>query len=177
MCGELHHAAADDAATGGSSPRVRGTPGHVADGLGELRFIPACAGNSLGGLDDGRRDAVHPRVCGELETGQLLARLAYGSSPRVRGTREERGRAGAPERFIPACAGNSISQARSAPTSTVHPRVCGELASKATSAARIAGSSPRVRGTPKRLPIVGGARRFIPACAGNSAQRWRQSAA
>ncbi|MGH8580992.1 MAG: hypothetical protein ACREVK_13055, partial [Gammaproteobacteria bacterium] len=53
--------------------------------------------------------AVHPRVCGEQ-----AVRSPVESSI---------------NRFIPACAGNSVAQCVGLKTEPVHPRVCGEQAS------------------------------------------------
>ena len=47
VCGELDRAIRRTCRVDGSSPRVRGTPGTLARGDGAVRFIPACAGNSL----------------------------------------------------------------------------------------------------------------------------------
>ena len=58
----------------------------------------------------------------------------------------------------------------------VHPRVCGELSRSDLSSSRPAGSSPRVRGTRSSGHWPSGARRFIPACAGNSPRLHRSSA-
>ena len=55
-----------------------------------------------------------------------------------------------------------------APIVPVHPRVCGELAAGGEPADDVAGSSPRVRGTPAAAGPDLAAHRFIPACAGNS---------
>ena len=49
----------------GSSPRGRGTPRHRSAQAGRLRFIPAWAGNTLGGRGPDSGAAVHPRVGGE----------------------------------------------------------------------------------------------------------------
>ena len=190
VCGELPCATRRWRRSGGSSPRVRGTPQTSRGFSSSRRFIPACAGNSGIPRRRGRRGPVHPRVCGELVClgcggysphlvhprvcGELVesdARLvdASGSSPRVRGT-------------LP-----WTMRGQMAPQ--VHPRVCGELpafsttdivclrfipacAGNSRSSRRVRrrrnGSSPRVRGTrtlPHTTPI---SVRFIPACAGNS---------
>ena len=91
-----------------------------------------------------------------------------GSSPRVRGTLCAWQPARARLRFIPACAGNSPLASPNPALSTVHPRVCGELAHARRVGGIEGGSSPRVRGTLLRQLAEQLAQRFIPACAGNS---------
>ena len=54
----------------------------------------------------------------------------------------------------------------------VHPRVCGELIALPARPSTMAGSSPRVRGTPSHATPRHPQRRFIPACAGNSPRCW-----
>ena len=134
----------------GSSPRVRGTPNASPSAPCPRRFIPACAGNS-------------PEQPEERE-------FVHGSSPRVRGTRGVRVLGEAGRRFIPACAGNSRPARGSSGSGSVHPRVCGELSAAAPMSDNLAGSSPRVRGTPGTIYAPEGGLRFIPACAGNSRQ-------
>ena len=113
----------------GSSPRVRGTVTERLTPVFQLRFIPACAGNSPRSAKRGSIGTVHPRVCGEQPAADLESGLRYGSSPRVRGTAPKV----IPEilhtRFIPACAGNRFQSKWSSLTRTVHPRVCGEQGS------------------------------------------------
>ena len=135
--------------TPGSSPRVRGTRTSKKLATPAAWFIPACAGNS--NLARARRApaTVHPRVCGEL----LPLRQHL------------------PEqlRFIPACAGNSPNTNPATTSPTVHPRVCGELRVRGGAGVGEGGSSPRVRGTRRERAQKRQDRRFIPACAGNSA--------
>ena len=128
VCGELAPCPTSVEHRNGSSPRVRGTPGPSRPPRSRSRFIPACAGNSRWHLTLTFASAVHPRVCGELLED-------FGADVGL-------------VRFIPACAGNS--PARRAPSSrpTVHPRVCGELVLREQEVVAVAGSSPRVRGTP-----------------------------
>ena len=78
------------------------------------------------------------------------------------------------ERFIPAYAGNSVSEYREKCGIAVHPRLRGELGEQKNPGDSTDGSSPLTRGTQrdfrerKRLP------RFIPAYAGNSLRlAWR----
>ena len=155
----------------GSSPRVRGTAEPWFRRPLFVRFIPACAGNSSRMTARLGYTAVHPRVCGEQTRCALSAALAYGSSPRVRGTERGRRPDNPLPRFIPACAGNSPFPRSSSFCLPVHPRVCGEQQFGLSSAWNSPGSSPRVRGTAcVPAPLVP-AIRFIPACAGNSKMR------
>ena len=154
---------------GGSSPRVRGTRSRRPRRSREIRFIPACAGNSPSGLPVAvRRLGSSPRVRGTRANRLRGLRRVGGSSPRVRGTRPRRRGRHATCRFIPACAGNSPSSAPSRAGWPVHPRVCGELEISVTLAGDTHGSSPRVRGTHRDRHRRRHRRRFIPACAGNS---------
>ena len=170
MCGELGFERLNNAVDDGSSPRVRGTPEPVHVAHGRVRFIPACAGNSRRSGSAWSSSAVHPRVCGELAVASARIFAVAG--------------------FIPACAGNSKRRRRGRRGPTVHPRVCGELFAGGIAGGIGGGSSPRVRGTRRfgggfgiagrgSSPRVRGTRcgprrlssnrRFIPACAGNSA--------
>ena len=151
VCGELRAAAHDCGYCPGSSPRVRGTHVVQSDGGRVWRFIPACAGNSSPASQSACLHAVHPRVCGELSAVRVASRANSGSSPRVRGTPQERSKLHCCARFIPACAGNSCDPPSRRTAATVHPRVCGELVRQ------------------QQRPRAG--RRFIPACAGNSSKQ------
>ncbi len=157
---------------------MRGTRRRVNRQLHWQRFIPACAGNTWSGGCGADTPAVHPRVCGEHPFRPRNHHLQPGSSPRVRGTQQRHGDRHRNRRFIPACAGNTTTSAPAAPTSAVHPRVCGEHGVTEATGASPAGSSPRVRGTPGRHRAGERPHRFIPACAGNtscwttSGERW-----
>ena len=150
MCGELPTRRTRNDRPSGSSPRVRGTHQPGLAPVGEIRFIPACAGNSQGGDGDHARVAVHPRVCGELVSVRAGVSSGSGSSPRVRGTRPIQPAPKGGCRFIPACAGNSVRPPAGSSLSPVHPRVCGELRIPFFGGRRVRGSSPRVRGTRAR---------------------------
>ena len=141
------------------------------------RFIPACAGNAVAGSASAARAAVHPRVCGERCHTVARKPLGIGSSPRVRGTRWCMPPPPSPDRFIPACAGNAVGACTSTRAPPVHPRVCGERVLVVGVGVGVLGSSPRVRGTLTRERTTPGTSRFIPACAGNAARRWRRRSA
>ena len=126
VCGEQRRHDRSEGPDVGSSPRVRGTGEKMSPEEKANRFIPACAGNSRGGVRGGRAPPVHPRVCGEQPyTMHALAR-SNGSSPRVRGTVCDMRNHVVFRRFIPACAGNSDYGPFDTGRSSVHPRVCGE---------------------------------------------------
>ena len=148
VCGELGQLVQQPVRVRGSSPRVRGTLGHGRLAGAVWRFIPACAGNSLGSraasVVDGR---FIPACAGNSRASARSIVCAAGSSPRVRGTRPDRPEPLQPQRFIPACAGNSGSTHSPWRAETVHPRVCGELRGARRRSPRGRGSSPRVRGT------------------------------
>ena len=113
--------------------------------------------------------SVHPRLRGEHRVEQEAGRAGLGSSPPARGTPGGWVVVGDPWRFIPACAGNT--KARGIPQSirSVHPRLRGEHALAVESVADETGSSPPARGTPATRRSSRFTRRFIPACAGNTA--------
>ena len=95
-----------------------------------------------------------------------------GSSPRVRGTLFKDAGCTVGAGIIPACAGNTTVSKTSRRRSGDHPRVCGEHRDQILQNLRDLGSSPRVRGTLLRhegLKILAG---IIPACAGNTNQRF-----
>ena len=168
MCGEQWELHNGTICRCGSSPRVRGTglPSPVIKL--RARFIPACAGNRARPAAFAPVVPVHPRVCGEqIRFGSVPPALC-GSSPRVRGTEAFCFGSVSVCRFIPACAGNSVSIRSTNLVITVHPRVCGEQATARTPPRSRRGSSPRVRGTGYTCCPVSVQRRFIPACAGNS---------
>ena len=107
VCGERRILSTRCGQTLGSSPRVRGTQNLLSTQHMPGRFIPACAGNAQPIAVPIMATAVHPRVCGE-RVGFVFARaVIFGSSPRVRGTRQESLDCGCLTRFIPACAGNA----------------------------------------------------------------------
>ena len=132
----------------GSSPRVRGTLFGKNCKIGKCRFIPASAGNANRTQRRAGMRPVHPRECGERAAIGRPPDCVFGSSPRVRGTRNRHG-----------------AQIR---CSTVHPRECGERTRCIRAAITAPGSSPRVRGTLRRDVAPDFDCRFIPASAGNA---------
>ena len=109
----------------GSSPRGRGSPDARRKRRRVCGFIPAWAGQPLITPAGRLARRVHPRVGGAAVVGDVSQAIYSGSSPRGRGSPGNAYRADAPERFIPAWAGQPRHSSRHRSTSTVHPRVGG----------------------------------------------------
>ena len=107
VCGEHFKVAIERLNSWGSSPRMRGTL--VEHDLPSWLegIIPAYAGNTGPPIVwlSCRRD--HPRVCGEHTSGVRVTRMVRGSSPRMRGTPEDRQGRVDWSGIIPAYAGNT----------------------------------------------------------------------
>ncbi len=110
----------------GSTPRARGTRETGEKGDGNIRFNPACAGNTSAATRPPPGAAVQPRVRGEHNTANPGRPNANGSTPRARGTPPPRRARGWPGRFNPACAGNTSLPPATMPKPMVQPRVRGE---------------------------------------------------
>ncbi len=134
---------------------------------GEIRFIPACAGNRWPARAVADPAAVHPRVRGEQGPVHSSAPIKVGSSPRARGTGSSMRALSNLARFIPACAGNRLASRVRRGARTVHPRVRGEQVVRLLLTPLPRGSSPRARGTGAAVQPEAARGRFIPACAGN----------
>ena len=167
-CGERQSRLSTAAVSGGSSPRVRGTPIVPRERKTFLRIIPARAGNASSERPRKWMMSDHPRACGERDYLMLESHSSPGSSPRVRGTPRASSISPIRTRIIPARAGNAppAPAARGRPPD--HPRACGERASSFLFGDAVAGSSPRVRGTLWLLVSQCFPYRIIPARAGNA---------
>ena len=109
----------------GSSPLVRGQRLDMVPCRIEERIIPARAGptRTMTGLPSSSPD--HPRSCGANFVHVHMDSLQHGSSPLVRGQRDNLSRYSATDRIIPARAGPTCSPSfRSLPPPD-HPRSCG----------------------------------------------------
>ncbi len=133
-----------------------------------VRFIPAHAGNTIQAAYAKSKTAVHPRACGEHGGLERRREFDFGSSPRMRGTRNSSRALQRSRRFIPAHAGNTCLICFVRFSSSVHPRACGEHPMALPAATERHGSSPRMRGTRHFLAHVHARPRFIPAHAGNT---------
>ena len=146
VCGEHRRGECRGAHRGGSSPRMRGAPsvGRRVDDVS--RIIPAYAGSTSDILGYRSASEDHPRVCGEHLEDMEPWDVVWGSSPRMRGAQYRTGKWRVIRGIIPAYAGSTPSPFCYPLVHRDHPRVCGEHESSTTSAVRVAGSSPRMRG-------------------------------
>ena len=97
-----------DDRTVGSSPRMRGKPGHRVQAAGLRRIIPAHAGQTFCRSATVVLSADHPRACGANSLRILLIKSAFGSSPRMRGKPETAETYSGDVRIIPAHAGQTL---------------------------------------------------------------------
>ncbi len=112
--------------TSGLSPLARGTHPKPLPGAAELRFIPAGAGNTKSFLALSCWMTVYPRWRGEHCTMHILENRLCGLSPLARGTRPCSETVMKGHRFIPAGAGNTLSNTVLRAPPAVYPRWRGE---------------------------------------------------
>ena len=158
----------------GSSPRMRGTLVLRSAVCGMGGIIPAYAGNTRFLCFRGGMSWDHPRVCGEHFFRVIAYVVQPGSSPRMRGTHDQRGHGERSRGIIPAYAGNTIRSADASGYHRDHPRVCGEHAAGFRSRGASAGIIPAyagntanffsVRGFPWDHPRVCGEHHFQAPC-------------
>ena len=148
VCGEHKTPSRPEGEKWGSSPRMRGTRRRGSVFLTFNGIIPAYAGNTQSNTMRGASVWDHPRVCGEHSASVVSLRGAWGSSPRMRGTRSR----------LPV----------SWSVGGDHPRVCGEHVRDLPFVLVHAGSSPRMRGTLPQCRGAQSAHGIIPAYAGNT---------
>ena len=148
---------------------MRGTRKRADDRRGRHGIIPADAGNTPRMTGPSVRTADHPRGCGEHLRNHHHGESSRGSSPRMRGTHAEDAHIRRLFRIIPADAGNTQGRHRLRSWIPDHPRGCGEHSGLIAKSGPTKGSSPRMRGTPKREIENHRRVRIIPADAGNTA--------
>ena len=167
-CGENQASPARGRLVAGSSPRVRGKPGHLVAGQRGERLIPARAGKTPSSSRLARPGAAHPRACGENDGRGPLKICPKGSSPRVRGKRDAGLRPRRRRGLIPARAGKTAYSSTIRARRRAHPRACGENRLRGFSRVRAWGSSPRVRGKQTKEITMSNSTRLIPARAGKT---------
>ena len=118
------------------------------------RFIPAGAGNTDLVAPQIVEGSVHPRRRGEHVGGQGIDSVVVGSSPQARGTLLMPFLLPQRLRFIPAGAGNTLTDGDISKVRTVHPRRRGEHATEECADWLRVGSSPQARGTLNGLMMI-----------------------
>ena len=157
-----------DGVWGGGTPLARGTLRTQRGNADNARFIPAGAGNTCQETSRLTLNSAYPRWRGEHMYRPSRRVMCFGLSPLARGTLDDIYNALAPERFIPAGAGNTGPSDCNHRNNSVYPRWRGEHDSIATSTTCPGGLSPLARGTPMMLVCHRAFSRFIPAGAGNT---------
>ena len=132
--------------------------------------IPACAGEPRTVVIADDVERVYPRVCGGTDKTPPGIVKAQGLSPRVRGNRPPARQQRQWWRSIPACAGEPGRRCAGREYPAVYPRVCGGTLALSLFWATYLGLSPRVRGNPSPLLVLGDLFGSIPACAGEPAE-------
>ncbi len=112
----------------GSPPRARGHERFIVFHDRFRRFTPACAGTCAEFRATRQRLAVHPRVRGDMTTRTTRGAESHGSPPRARGHATWARHRCATRRFTPACAGTWTDSTPAKDSTTVHPRVRGDMA-------------------------------------------------
>ncbi len=138
--------------SGGLSPRLRGNRHcHRRPYLGH-RSIPALAGEPSRASRLKGILKVYPRACGGTSFTLVVADLAGGLSPRLRGNRSGIGSLHPLLGSIPALAGEPQVWVQAPPPPRVYPRACGGTTDRATVITKLEGLSPRLRGNPPCAP-------------------------
>jgi hypothetical protein len=123
-----------------------------------ISAIPACAGKHASSVARRRHRTVHPRMRREHASSARRPHIRRGSSPPARGTHLGEIGAGLLLRFIPACAGNTMTRPGSRSTPPVHPRMRGEHAEVGDGRCKGAGSSPARAGNTLHTRLLTNAR-------------------
>ena len=84
-CGANLSVTFHQAATSGSSPRMRGKPNRSINNTAAQRIIPAHAGQTVLLILDIMIPPDHPRACGANHMARVVSGRNKGSSPRMRG--------------------------------------------------------------------------------------------
>ena len=152
----------------GTSPRVRGKQRTMKPVGGDEWNIPACTGKTWRHGETTPVPTEHPRVYGENDQRRLHAQHLLGTSPRVRGKRDNSKQNRGAGRNIPACTGKTFVAGLLARHGVEHPRVYGENIDLGHSCCAKAGTSPRVRGKQRCMGNLSSPYRNIPACTGKT---------
>ena len=156
--------------TMGSSPLARGLRAQPFDFFRSDRIIPARAGFTTTSPLRVFWTPDHPRSRGVYISAHHHPRPTQGSSPLARGLQDTCLTAHKLTRIIPARAGFTRSSPARTRRCGDHPRSRGVYVASPRREATAAGSSPLARGLRRRIVVVLGEDRIIPARAGFTAR-------
>ena len=157
----------------GSSPLTRGKLLSLTKICGLRRLIPAHAGKTFVGVDEGGGGGAHPRSRGENGTRIDCDMTRRGSSPLTRGKPRRRARCRSGGRLIPAHAGKTSTVTRLLASRAAHPRSRGENTGSCGPPQVPRGSSPLTRGKRQARRDTHRHAGLIPAHAGKTHTRSR----
>ena len=157
----------------GSSPCIRGIRCSDVEVSASGRLIPVHTGNTSTWRVKDFPYPAHPRAYGEYRGASGFLRYSPGSSPCIRGIREERFQCFGSGRLIPVHTGNTPRPLPKSSLTPAHPRAYGEYSVQEGFEGDGIGSSPCIRG----IPTGGGGNtarpRLIPVHTGNTAKSQR----
>ena len=130
----------------GTSPHLRGNRHQVLHHVLGQRDIPAPAGQPATWRPTSTGGSGHPRTCGATGGGTQWAAITNGTSPHLRGNRDETLISEAYQRDIPAPAGQPIIGWRDPGQREGHPRTCGATPKSKFMPRYPTGTSPHLRG-------------------------------
>ena len=154
---------------------MRGKPERRRQRHAGRRIIPAHAGQTLPYSARWMVYADHPRACGANHSGTIRPTSCIGSSPRMRGKPLLGKRRVGLRRIIPAHAGQTGNANMPHGKPTDHPRACGANYGRTGISGYDYGSSPRMRGKPRRRGRHALRGRIIPAHAGQTSSTYTES--
>ena len=125
-CGENNTKRCKSWSATGSSPRMRGKRLLTSSMRRLAGLIPAHAGKTMEGEEEILPPRAHPRACGENAAENSDKDVVTGSSPRMRGKREQTAGVQAVAGLIPAHAGKTGRRRNNSRAWWAHPRACGE---------------------------------------------------
>ena len=145
--GEAESRVAAGRALPGLSPRSRGSRSNLPGLAQPIRSIPALTGKPTGAGVGSGATTVYPRAHGEAAWSSVTMDAASGLSPRSRGSQRRSPRQVVGRGSIPALTGKPRVRLVTGPGEGVYPRAHGEARAWIEVTDKLAGLSPRSRGS------------------------------
>ena len=140
------------------------------------RLIPTHAGKTNARTRSSLVQRAHPRSCRENSPMGSSWRYTSGSSPLMRGKRQDAVRLLVTVRLIPAHTGKTTKGPRSSASWWAHPRSCGENRTDDCHKITKRGSSPLMRGKLEGVRVATGHSGLIPAHEGKTRRATKRAA-